>query len=89
MDDKIKELELKALEHVSGGANIEPQVDLLDPNQEFWRDTIRNVAAARKTHLGTSLEQTIADIQSSYRDLGMELIHLSEFITPLWDTLVY
>lgn len=89
MNDKIKELDLNALNHVAGGANIEPEVDLLDPAQEDWRAVIRNNAAARKKYEGTSLEQTIADIQSSYRGYGMELIHLTEFLTPLWDTLVY
>ena len=44
-------------------------------------------AAARKAYLGTSLEQTIADIQSSYRSYGMELIHLAEYLTSVWDTL--
>ena len=33
----MKELDLNALEHVAGGANIEPVVDLLDPAQQAWR----------------------------------------------------
>ena len=36
----MKELDLNALEHVAGGANIEPEVDLLDPAQQVWRDAI-------------------------------------------------
>lgn len=87
MNDRIKELDLNALENVAGGANIEPVVDLLDPAQEEWRSAIRSSARARKTYAGTDLEQTIADIQNSYRSYGMELIHLAEFLTPLWDTL--
>ncbi|MBQ9900867.1 MAG: hypothetical protein IJM51_00555 [Clostridia bacterium] len=83
----IKELDLNALNHVAGGANIEPEVDLLDPAQEEWRAAIRSSAQARKTYEGTSLEQTIADIQNDYRSYGMELIHLAEFLTPIWDTL--
>ena len=83
----MKELDLNALEKVAGGANIEREVDLLDPAQEDWRSAIRSSAQARKFHVGTSLEQTIADIQSSYRSYGMELIHLAEFLTPIWDTL--
>ena len=83
----MKELDLNALEKVAGGANIEPEVDLLDPAQQDWRDAIKSCAQARKTYVGTSLEQTIADIQSSYRSYGMELIHLAEFLTPIWDTL--
>ena len=85
--DNIKELELNALEKVAGGANIEPEVDLLDPAQELWRGNIKSSAAARKAHLGTSLEQTIIDIQSDYRSYGMELIHLAEYLTSVWDTL--
>ena len=87
MDDMIKDIDLKALENVSGGANISPEVDLLDPAQQDWCDAIRSSAQARKMHLGTSLEQTISDIQSSYRSIGMELFHLAEFLTPIWDTL--
>lgn len=83
----MKELDLNALEHVAGGANIEPEVDLLDPAQQAWRDAIRSSAQARKIHAGTSLEQTITDIQSSYRGYGMELIHLAEYLTSVWDTL--
>ncbi len=49
MNDRIKELDLNALERVAGGANIEPVVDLLDPAQQDWRDAIRNSAAARKS----------------------------------------
>ena len=87
MNDMMKDLDLKVLEKVSGGANILPEVDLLDPAQQEWCDAIRASAQARKIHLGTSLEQTINDIQSSYRSIGMELIHLSKFLTPIWDTL--
>ena len=89
MKDMMKELDVNALKNVAGGEKIEPEVDLLDPAQQVWRDSIRSSAAARKTFAGTSLEQTIADIQNSYRSIGMELIHLAEFLTPLWDTLVY
>ena len=85
--ENMKELDMNALEKVAGGANIEPEVDLLDPAQEEWRSAIRSSAAARKAYLGTSLEQTIADIQSSYRSYGMELIHLAEYLTSVWDTL--
>ncbi len=85
--DSMKELDLNALEKVAGGANVEPVVDLLDPAQESWRDAIKSSAQARKTHAGTSLEQTISDIQVSYRSYGMELIHLAEYLTPIWDTL--
>ena len=45
----MKELDLNALENVAGGANIEPEVDLLDPAQEVWRDGIKSSAAARKS----------------------------------------
>ena len=85
--ESIMELALNALEKAAGGANIEPEVDLLDPAQQDWRDAIKSSAQARKTHAGTSLEQTISDIQSSYRSCGMELIHLAEYLTPIWDTL--
>ena len=87
MNDMMKDLDLKVLEKVSGGANISPEVDLLDLAQQEWCEAIKASAQARKINLGTSLEQTINDIQSSYRSIGMELLHLAEFLTPIWDTL--
>lgn len=87
MNDMMKDLDLKTLEKVSGGANISPEVDLLDPAQQEWREAVRASAQARKIHLQTSLEQTVDDILSSYRSIGMELFHLTEFLTPIWDTL--
>ena len=83
----MTELDLNKLEHVAGGENLPPVVDLLDPAQEDWREGIRSSAQARKKHLGTSLEQTIIDIQKDYRSYGTELIHLAEFLAPIWDTL--
>jgi hypothetical protein len=83
----MKDLDLKALEKAAGGANIKPEVDLLDPAEQDWRSGIRSSAESRKMYVGTSLEQTIADIQSDYRSYGIELIHLAEFLTSVWDTL--
>lgn len=83
----MKELDLNALNNVAGGENLPAEIDLLDPAQEVWREGIRSGAQARKSYLGTSLEQTIADIQESYRSLGTELLHLAEYLTPIWDTL--
>ena len=45
--ENMKELDMNALEKVAGGANIEPEVDLLDPAQEEWRSAIRSSAADR------------------------------------------
>jgi hypothetical protein len=87
--EKDIELNLDELSKIAGGETLPAEVDLLDPAQEMWRDAIRSSAAARKTFAGTSLAQTINDIQESYCGVGMELIHLAEFLTPLWDTLVY
>ena len=83
----IKELDLNALNNVSGGEKLPAVIDLLDPAQEAWRSGIKSSAQARKSYNGTSLEQTIADIQDSYRSLGTELIHLAEYLTSIWDTL--
>lgn len=88
MNCRNSEFDLNALNHVAEEADIEPEIDLLDPAQQDWRDAIRISAAVRKTYLGTSMEQTIVYIQRDFRSYGMELIHLAEFITPLWDTLV-
>ena len=87
--EKDIELNLDDLNKIAGGEKFPAEVDLLEPAQQMWRDAIRSSAAARKSFAGTSLEQTIIDIQESYRGVGMELIHLAEFLTPLWDTLVY
>ena len=81
------ELKLSDLEKIAGGEALPSEVDLLDPAQEVWRSGVRSSADARKSYLGTSLEQTIIDIRESYRSLGMELIHLAEFLTPIWDSL--
>ena len=83
----MKELDLNALNSVAGGEKLPSEIDLLDPAQEIWRDGIKSSAQARKSYMGTSLQQTIADIQESYRDLGTELIHLAEYLTSIWDTL--
>ena len=93
MSEEIKkeaqavELKPEDLDRVAGGENCPAEVDLLDPAQEVWREGIKSSAQARKADLGTSLEQTITDIQNSYRSYGTELIHLAEFLTPIWDTL--
>ena len=83
----IKELDLNVLNNVAGGEVLPAVIDLLDPAQETWREGIKSSAQARKSYNGTSLEQTIADIQNSYRSLGTELIHLAEYLTSIWDTL--
>ena len=85
--EKDIELNLDELNKIAGGEKLPSEVDLLDPAQEDWRAAIWSSAEARKSYAGTSLAQTVIDIQESYRGLGMELIHLSEFLTPIWDTL--
>lgn len=37
--------------------------------------------------LGTGMDQTISDVQESYRSIGLEIIHLREYIVPIWGTL--
>lgn len=81
------ELDLNSLNKVAGGIQIPESVDLLDPAEEEWRTIMKIVAQTRKSYLGTSLEQTIIDMQNSYSAQGMELIHLAEYLTPIWDTL--
>ena len=85
--EKDIELNLDDLNRIAGGEKLPAEVDLLDPAQEDWRAAIRSSAEARKSYAGTGLEQTVIDIRESYRSLGMELIHLSEYLSSIWDTL--